>query len=56
MTIADFTFNNELNWFEAENGNKVIDFVDGGYVAIDDGNNSESAVLDTFEDAVAWFF
>ena len=54
MTIADFTCNNELNWFE--NGDKVIDFVDGGYVAIDDGNNSESGVLETLEDAVAWFF
>jgi hypothetical protein len=53
MTIADFTFNNELNWFE--NGNKAIDFVDGGYVAMDDDEGSESDILDTMEEAVNWF-
>jgi len=53
MTIADFTFNNELNWFE--NGTKSIDLVDGGYVAMDDGEGSESDILDTLEEAVNWF-
>ena len=53
MTIADFKFHNEFNYFY--NGNKVIDFVDGGYVAADWDLDEESDVLETMQDAVAWF-
>ena len=53
MTIADFTFHNQANYFY--NGNKVIDFVDGGYCPADWDLDEEGPVFDTMLEAVEWF-
>jgi len=52
MTIADFKWNPELSWFN--NGNLVIEHIDGCYVAADWDTNDEEW-FDTMKEAIDWF-
>jgi len=52
MTIADFKWNPECSWFN--NGNKVIEHLDGCYVA-SDWDTDDEEWFDTMKDAIDWF-
>jgi len=52
MTIADFKWNPELSWLN--NGNLVIEHIDGCYVAADWDTNDEEW-FDTMKEAIDWF-